>query len=102
MKDRLDIKGEGRVERNKRVRSVEPVAVALITYNIGVVSYSFVQKKSSISILRNDVYYDSIHAMIHYDLSLSYHLDKLKHISFNTLGTQSFLHKPPNVRQHPE
>ena len=51
-------KGEGRVKRNKRVRTVEPVA--LITYNIGVVSYSFVQKKSSISILRNDVYYDSI------------------------------------------
>ena len=37
-------KGEGRVKRNKRVRTVEPVA--LITYNIGVVSYSFVQKKS--------------------------------------------------------
>ena len=62
-------KGEGRVKRNKQVRTVEPVA--LITYNIGVVSYSFVQKKSSISILRNDVYYDSIRARIHY-LSLSY------------------------------
>lgn len=93
-------KGEGRVKRNKRVRTVEPVA--LITYNIGVVSYSFVQKKSSISILRNDVYYDSIHAMIHYDLSLSYHLAKLKHISFNNSRYTTFLHKPPNVRQHPE